>query len=194
MEFLRGNNLKGDYLEFGIYTGNSFVSANYFAEKFNLNHIRFFAFDSFEGLPEIKGVDNESIQFRKGQFECNIFKFKKILRKNKINFLKTFLIKGWYDEVLNNNLKMKHNLNNAAIINIDCDLYESTVPVLNFITSLLNEGTILIFDDWNCFNADPKKGERKAVTQWLKKNKHIKLEPFYNFGWHGKSFMVHKSN
>ena len=34
---------------------------------------------------------------------------------------------------------------------VDCDLYQSTVPVLAFLADLLQDGTVVLFDDWYCF-------------------------------------------
>ena len=61
------------------------------------------------------------------------------------------IIPGWYSEVLNENTKKKLQIKKAAIVYVDCDLYESTVPVLDFITDYPVDGSILIFDDWNSF-------------------------------------------
>lgn len=54
----------------------------------------------------------------------------------------------------------------AALINIDCDLYISTKLVLNFITTLICEGTIIIFDDWYSFRRDSNLGAQKAFAEW----------------------------
>ena len=40
--------IDGDYLEFGVYQGTSFILAARMAEKHSLNAMRYFAFDSFE--------------------------------------------------------------------------------------------------------------------------------------------------
>ena len=46
----------GDYLEFGVFRGTSFINACRLARKHGLDEMRFFAFDSFEGLPDSEGV------------------------------------------------------------------------------------------------------------------------------------------
>ena len=66
----------------------------------------------------------------------------------------------------------------AAVIYIDCDLYTSTVHVLDFIQDFLQRGTIIVFDDWNCFFGDPNKGERKAFREFLAKNSGLVFEEF----------------
>jgi len=66
------------------------------------------------------------------------------------------------------------------------------VPVLDFITDYLVDGTILIFDDWFVFRGNPNYGERKAFNQWLKKNPEIKITEFQKYSTVGNSFIVHK--
>ena len=46
----------GDYLEFGVFRGTSFINACRLARRYRLDKMRFFAFDSFEGLPDSEGV------------------------------------------------------------------------------------------------------------------------------------------
>ena len=78
----------------------------------------------------------------------------------------------------------------AALINFDCDLYHSTIPVLNFMTNNLQNGTIMFFDDWKCFGNSPDRGEQKATAEWLSLNPQIRLVEYADQGPAGKSFTV----
>lgn len=192
MEFISHSNIKGDYLEFGVYKGNTFIAAYNFAQKMALRLMRFYAFDSFQGLPELGGVDNNKFcEFNKGQYFCNLSEFKKNISRRGVKLDKIEIIPGWYNEVLNKETKNKIGIKKAAVIWIDCDLYESTVPVLNFITDYVQDGTVLIFDDWFCFKGNPNYGEQKAFKEWLKKNSKIIITEFHKFAWHGNSFIIH---
>ena len=73
---------------------------------------------------------------------------------------------------------------------IDCDLYESTVPVLEFLTDLVGQGTILIFHDWFRFRASPNCGEQRACREWLERNPHLELVEFWREGPQTVSFVV----
>lgn len=193
IEYVAASKLEGDYLEFGVYEGDTFVAAFHFAKNYNLKSMHFYAFDSFKGLPEIKGDDRKGFrQFTKGQYFCDINKFKKIISRKGVNSNKVKIISGWYDDVLNEATKKKIPLRKASVIFIDCDLYQSAVSALNFITEYIQNGSIIIFDDWFCFRGDPNKGEQRAFREWLKKNPSIKTTQFYRFGWHGNSFIIHK--
>jgi O-methyltransferase len=192
-EYVSHNRLEGDYLEFGVAAGDSFVAAYHFAQLVHIKSMRFYAFDSFEGLPEITGIDAQGFrEFGKGQFACDIDKFKSIISKKGIDSSKIGIIPGWYNEVLNRETKKKLSIRKASIIMIDCDLYESTVPVLNFVTDYLQNGAILIFDDWFCFRGDPNRGQQRASGEWLKKNPSIRMVEFRRFHWHGNSFIIYR--
>ena len=73
---------------------------------------------------------------------------------------------------------------------IDCDLYESTVPVLRFLTKRLSVGSVILFDDYRCFRNLPDFGQQLACREWLEANSHIRLRDLFQFGWHGQAFTV----
>lgn len=194
IDYAANSELEGDYLEFGVFRGKSFTAAFYFAQMKNLESMRFYAFDAFQGLPEIKGVDAEGYEhFEEEQCYCDIDTFKKNISESGVDLNKVEIVPGWFDEVLNEETKKKLPLKKASVALIDCDLYESTVPVLNFITDYLQNGTVLIFDDWFCFRGDPDRGEQKAFREWLERNPSIKPIEFRKYGWHGNSFIISKS-
>lgn len=179
----------GDYLEFGVYRGRSFIYAYKHAQRCNLN-MHFYAFDSFQGLPEVRGQDTEYSGLRQGDYSCDEEFFRKALADNNVDPNRVTIVPGFYDETLNEKTKKKLNLKRAAIVWIDCDIYESTRPVLNFVTDYLTTGSIIAFDDWFLFGADPTAGEMRAATEWLDKNRHIRLVEYKQFGLFGQSFIV----
>jgi len=195
MRFAAHAGIKGDYLEFGVWKGRSFVKAFHLRNLFmdeKLEQMKFYAFDSFQGLPEIKNeFDMTSEAFKKGQYSCDLGTFKKILRNNGVNMEEVVIVPGWYQDTLNQRTKKELGLEKASVVFIDCDLYESTVPVLDFITDLVRDGTIVIFDDWFAFRGNPDYGEQKAFKDWLKKNPSIKASEWQKVNWKTNSFILH---
>lgn len=62
----------GDYLEFGVFKGYTFWHAQKTASQLGFDHMRFFGFDSFNGLPEITQPDQtRHNEFYQGQFRCS---------------------------------------------------------------------------------------------------------------------------
>lgn len=189
-EYLVGAQVKGDYLEFGVYLGNTFSHAYKWMSPVNAD-MKFFAFDSFEGLPKPQGIDIEagySSHFTEKQFACSQSDFESNILKNGVDTRKVTAIKGWFNETLAGSTT--YGIEKIAVAWIDCDLYESTVPVLQFITPHLSVGSVIIFDDWRCYRNHPDFGEQRACREWLEKNRQIQLTELYSFGWNGIAFTV----
>ncbi|MEV0764784.1 TylF/MycF/NovP-related O-methyltransferase [Nocardia sp. NPDC050435] len=190
--FARWGRLPGDYLEFGVYDGWTLTAAYHLAQKHGLREMRFLGFDSFDGLPISDDVDRYPFQqFTQGQLRCDQPSVVRNLRRDGVDMSKVELVKGWYSETLSDETRQRLNLRHAAVVWVDCDLYASTVPVLDFILPVLQDGTVLIMDDWFLFRAHPDRGERKAFDEWLARNPDIEVTPFVKPGWHEMSFIAH---
>jgi hypothetical protein len=181
------NQVSGDYLEFGVYNGDSFSKIYHYMEilwknyqshiKSNevdctddfFDHIRFFAFDSFEGLPE-SGVEDSPLHYKKGAYSASEESFLANLEKKVVDLSKVVVVPGWFDATLTEETKIYYNLTKACLIFIDCDLYESAVPIFNFVTSLIQDGTVMIIDDYFRYKGMPSKGVQKAFKEWLANN------------------------
>lgn len=189
MCFLKFNQIKGDYLEFGLREGETFMLAH----KHNQLHgglgMHFYGFDSFKGLPKQKGVDIHS-QWQEGDMAVTLEDFQQILTEYGMNKSEYTLVSGFYEDSLTDDTRKKLGLKKAGLVYVDCDLYESTVPVLRFVLPILQTGTVIAFDDWFAFNGDPERGGQLALKEFLLENPSIKVVDFLGFGWHGKSFIV----
>ncbi|PYS51293.1 MAG: methyltransferase [Acidobacteria bacterium] len=189
--FIHNNEIKGDYVEFGVFRGRTFVEACNAARRYGTKEMRFFAFDSFAGLPEISEKDAGGA-FKTGQFSAARNVFEQALRRNRVDRSRVHVVEGFYDETLKAERRKELGIERVAIAWIDCDLYASTVPVLNFLSEVLVDGALLIFDDWYCFNGHADRGEQRACAEWLAANPQIKLVEYQNFHWAGRSFIVNR--
>jgi O-methyltransferase len=167
--------MEGYYFEFGSHEGNSMRMAwDTFRHLFDYTYV---AFDSFEGLPEIQPIDEQKI-WEPGKLKTAEDEFRRICERHGIPPDRLVTVKGFYEESLNEETRRRFEPRRAAIVNIDCDLYASTVPVLNFVRDFLQRGTVIVFDDWFCFHGDPGKGERLAWSEFLAANPRLRFEPF----------------
>jgi len=73
---------------------------------------------------------------------------------------------------------------------VDCDLYKSAKEVMNFIRPVLQNGTVVVFDDWYCYHADPNKGEQRALSEFLELHPEVDFIQYKKFGIVGNSFIV----
>lgn len=182
--FVRNEGIAGDYAEFGVLGGRTFVEAWYAARRHGLGDVRFHAYDSFAGLPEIEGVDRGG-PFQAQQFASSVSLFEQTTTP--VPPERMTVTSGFYDGSLP--AAERHRI---AIAWIDCDLYESAVPVLEFLTDQLYDGSILVFDDWFCFHGRPDRGEQRACAEWLSAHPDISLVQYRDFHWAGRSFIVNR--
>jgi hypothetical protein len=181
--------IDGDYLEFGVLAGSSFIKAyrsmhqahidltirtdtnNVTAEDQSRRNAswerrRFFAFDSFEGLPEVDGLDKHGTEFTKGKYASSLERFQRNVLSAGVPESSTKIVKGWFNETLTQATIGKYELKHAAIVYIDSDLYESAKSALNFIKPLIVDGTVIMFDEWFGFRGNPDLGERRAFKEF----------------------------
>ena len=192
--YLHVNRLCGVYAEFGSHEANTFCIAlntlgNYrrFGYPCKISH--FFAFDSFAGMPEPKGIDKQKIWKASMNFTSE-GKFKRIC---KTDLYRVTTVKGFYEDILP---KYKWNYDNKIVLAyIDSDYYASAVEVLKFIKDKLAHGAIVAFDDWNCYYGDPERGEKKAFSEFRNEVKHeAHFEPFLPISFGGMSFIYLKKD
>lgn len=193
MDFVRHNTVSGDYFEFGVYAGTTFQYAYHAAMDRGLKHMKFHALDSFEGFSEPKGPDDIGHVVQGARF-CSEKQFLRNVKRSGVPLSKVTTTKGWFADTLEGEGRKKtdEKLGDAKIaaVWLDADLYEPTISALNFLTNRLQDGTVMMLDNWFLFKGHPGRGERRALSEWLTANPHITLTPFYNFSWHGTSFIV----
>lgn len=190
--YLHVNRMDGVYAEFGCHEANTFRCAlntlgNYRRWGGAKRIHRFYAFDSFEGMPEPAGIDRQKI-WRHGANFTSEKQFKKLCHRD-LHRITT--VKGFYEDVLP---KYAWNPNEKIVLAyIDCDYYSSTIPVLEFIKDKLAHGAIIALDDWNCYYADPERGQKKAFHEFCEKMKqHAHFESFLPISFGGMSFIYLK--
>ena len=134
-QLVAGNDKPIDYLEFGVAGGGTL---RLWLEINEHRNSRFYGFDSFYGLPEewvwaLGGMP-------KGMYSTN-GKLPDIADK------RLLCIKGLFQESLPAFLK-SYEPGNRLIVNLDCDLYSSTLFCLTQLDSFL-ENQVVLFDEFD---------------------------------------------
>lgn len=141
------------YVEFGVAFGDSI---RYWSRGLMNPASALHGFDSFEGLPEQAGP------WYKGQFDASGC-------VPRIGDSRVTFFKGWFDQVLPHYHLPPHD---ALVINLDADLYSSTIFVLNYLRPQIRPGTLIYFDEMNHLDHEPR-----AFDEFTKQNA-IKFRPF----------------
>lgn len=196
VEFVARSRLTGDFLEFGTCMGYTARWLAGLLVEFHLDS-KLYLYDSFEGLPELASeVDRkcyeagENVWFRGAMRvdaqtpEIIQHTLGRILGPDRLR-----IVKGYYENVMTDNLPTEP----VALVHLDCDLYASAKYVLDTLIAreLLQDGTVLILDDYNCGRANPTIGERRAMTEAFEGQNRYLATPWFSYGWGGQVFFVH---
>jgi len=195
-DYLVGAELTGDYAEFGVFKGATFqYAARCMQSVAALRPMRFLAFDSFQGLPAPTGIDAAggfTSSFEEGAFANSRERFVSDVAGAGVDMSRVVTVEGWFNETLTDATAEQHDIDAIAVAWVDCDLYESTIPVLDFLAPRVVSGSVIAFDDWRCFRNLPGYGQQRACREWLERNPNLALHPFISFGFHGMSFTVER--
>lgn len=192
-DFIADNRIDGDYLEFGCHRVRTFRMALTEARRHNLDSMQFLAFDSFAGLPEVETKTSVPI-WKKGVLATSEQEFMRLVTEHGIYLDKVSTYPGFYNESLTPELQKQllAKQRKAAFICVDCDLYESAVPVWKFIDGLLQEGSVLYVDDYYVgYKGSPLHGVAKSFAEY-QETTSWRFEPHLSIGWWGRSFIAYK--
>jgi hypothetical protein len=141
-------------IECGVYHGRSLRVMK------DRSELHIHGFDSFEGLPEAWGhlpSGSYSTEGAMPELGPGIT-----------------LHKGWFEQTLPT-FVADRSRDHAALVHIDCDLYSSTVTVLETLKPMFRSGTILVFDDLLGF-PDYRQHELRALEEFIASS-HWQVSP-----------------
>lgn len=199
------NHLRGDYFEFGVYWGDTFVESYRQWMQFHgwlKNQLTspeewrrtvakeyvdfaptFHGLDTFSGIP-INAEDNAT--FASGTFTADFNLVKGKCDKVFPASDRYRLYQGLFSNTAS--ALLRDVKNKAAIINIDSDIYESAKSALQICSSLLQVGSVVLFDDYNAFCADNRKGERRAFREFQEVSEY-RFEKWFSYHYSGQAFL-----
>lgn len=182
----------GDYYEFGVFRGFSLLSAYKAAGRCGFDDMRFYGFDSFQGLPSVDGPDAEGNRFFRGQFAADRKRVEENLDRAGIDWSRTALIEGFYEKTLTPQLKSCHPFRRAAVVMLDCDLYTSTIVALEWLDEYLDDGSLLIFDDWFTYGGHEHLGQPRALQEFLDSRPALSVEEVFDYEPHGRVYHLRR--
>lgn len=121
-----------EYMVFGVSSGNSL---KWWVKQNKNPNLRFWGFDTFTGLPEDWGIYKKGTFSLEGQFPD--------IQDDRIEF-----VKGLFQDTLLKTIK-QIDFTKKLVINLDADLYTSTIYCLTTLHPYLKGGDIIIFDEFS---------------------------------------------
>ena len=192
IEYVNYEAVPGDVVEFGVFTGISLAlltKAHSFDPK-GMNR-RIVGFDSFQGLP---GSNEKHARWQPGDCSSNHSWHPLLDVGDPVTAdvtLRLFeacaldppvLHVGAFEETLPRVFPAVHS--RIALVHFDCDLYESTRDALAAIAPCLQDGAMLLFDDWFHYRGNPAKGESRAFSEFLAAHPEwgaVQYQPYATF-------------
>lgn len=200
IKLIKMNRIYGDIAEFGTFRDfTARIIAMLMRSEGYPAHLHLF--DSFEGLPPITSnvdyaCDEVAVDGVWYDGAMAVAPQTPQLIRNVLHTVMNpsylHIHEGYFEQTLSRNLFSRK----LALVHIDCDLYQSAKFVLSYLlkNDLVEDGAVLLFDDYNCCRANPKFGERRALAEVLQENPQYACSLFYYYSWHGACFILHKMN
>lgn len=183
--------LDGDYLEFGVFTGSSFVFATKIHQRLKyLGPVktRFFGFDSFSGFGKVSEEDRHPF------YLDSIFSVdaESVIRniKRQSKGVEVEITKGYFDDTLKGKASRDFGVEKSRIVFIDCDLKEPSKVVLEFVRPTLQQGTILMMDDFYSYRGDPTKGVAGAYYEFCERYPQYQWRKLFDYGFVGVAYII----
>jgi O-methyltransferase len=170
---------QGDFVECGVYKGISLVFFQKYIEINNLENIKIYGFDTFEGIPE---PSNDDIDIHGLSMKDTFEKYKinkessnwnnSSLDEVRLNFKDNtsynnnlILIKGLVEETL---LKKDNLPDKISLLKLDTSLYEGTKIELEVLFPKIQKGGIIIVEGYFKFL-----GVKKAVDNFFSTKNYL---------------------
>ncbi len=204
-QYVLNNGVEGDIAEFGTASGfSAYTIARAMAiyreayakriAQFGMPPKTLHLFDSFQGLPRPDdAVDLDSPYVQSGVWQEGTYK---ALTEEELTALcasaydadKVLTYGGWFAHTLP---RIRPGTR-FAMLHLDCDLYKSTIEVLDHVFSgnRIADGCAVFFDDWNTNRSSPLLGQRRAWRETVEKH-GVKFSDGGDYAVLGHKFVVH---
>lgn len=184
---LQVNGISGDYVEFGSWGGNT-LSLAYECIRDISPERHLWAFDSFEGLPEVTHP-RDARWPSGGPGQGGVEKFHEEVAARGVPRNAYTTVEGYYDKSLPP-LGTNGGPVDIALAYVDCNMYSSTVSVFEFLAPRLKHGMVIGFDDYYCYSAGDVSGERAALREFMAAHPQWSFLRYKEIHWCGTSFIV----
>lgn len=183
--------IDGDYLEFGVFTGSSFCHSIRCCKKLaKLNskilNTTFYGFDSFAGFGDLKEDDKHPFYTDKN-FATKLPTVTRRVQRVASN-IQFKLVPGFFSDSLKNGANQL-GIDKSKIIFIDSDTYSSASEALTFCIPTLQEGTFIILDDYYSYRGSERRGVARAFSEFVDQSR-IKIRQVFTYGMGGVVYIV----
>lgn len=183
--------VEGDYLEFGVFTGSSFCHSLRCCRRLaklnpKIRTTRFFGFDSFAGFG-VLAEDDKHFFYTDDNFATGLQQVDRRVRRV-AGELSCELIPGFFSESLKEG-PSRHGIEKSRVIFIDSDTYSSASEALSFCLSTVQEGTFIVLDDYYSYRGSEERGGARAFAEFIQKGR-LKARQVFTYGMGGVVYVI----
>lgn len=182
----------GDYLEFGMYEGTSFIGAfeaNRCGRDNNTPERAFHGYDSFEGFKYFSGNDQHPF-FAEGAFKSSYQATRKRVDRHFGNRAVWSITPGYVEDTIGGKDCRKCGIEKIAIVFIDLDLGSPARIALDFVRPALQQGSILVFDDFFAYSGSLQKGVAGSFESFRRQHPELRFRHLLDYGYGGSAFVL----
>lgn len=183
VKYLEQNDIKGAFVECGVWRGGSIITMIKTLQQLGVNDREIYLYDTFEGMANpsefdvkesgITGDDVVRIEYQTSDAKITLESVKKNVLATGYNKSKIHFIKGRVEDTIKNN-----TLKDIAFLRLDTDFYLSTKIELECLYPKLSNNGILIIDDYGAWL-----GSKKATDEYfISKNIPVFLSRIHPLG------------
>ncbi len=183
--------VEGDYLEFGVFTGSSFCHSLRCCRKLaRLNSktlkTRFFGFDSFAGFGTLAENDKHPF-YTDENFATSLPQVDR--RVGRVAHGITYrLVPGFFSESLKAGPGY-YGIDKSRIVFIDSDTYSSASEALTFCLPTVQEGTPVVLDDFYSYRGSEERGVARAFAEFVEQGR-LKVRHVFTYGMGGVVYII----
>ncbi len=185
-------NVPGDYVEFGMYEGTSFIGAFECHMRTRLPQTAaraFWGYDSFSGFKYSSDADKHPF-FREGEFTSSYQKTRDRIARHFRDRAKWTVTPGYVENTIGGRTALEFGIDKVAIAFIDVDLGKPACVALDFLRPALQPGSIIILDDYFFYHASVTRGVAGAFKDFRNRNPELAFRRLFDYGCGGQAFIL----
>ncbi len=183
----------GDYVEFGVYEGTSFIAALECHRKYDAAEPpprRFWGFDSFEAGFKYFDDKDRHPYFREGEFQSSYERTRRRVERAFAGRAEWRLTKGFFEETVAGKAPAELGIERVAVALIDCDLGAPARIALDFLAPALQSGSVIILDDYFAYKGRADSGVAGAFADFRRDHPELGFRRLLDYGHGGRGFIL----
>lgn len=184
--------IPGDYVEFGMYEGTSFIAAFECHLRTRMKGTpprAFWGFDSFAGFKYSVPADAHPF-FREGDFASSYEKARTRIQRHFRGRARWTVTPGWLEDTIQNRTAPEVGIGKVAVAFIDVDLGAPAKIALDFLVPALQPGSIVILDDYFAYRGSLTRGVGGAFDAFQAQHPAMKFRRLFDYGYGGQGFIL----